>query len=465
MKKSFIPLIILFFTISTTFAQQYGLFNSGTLFDAFENPAQKHFQVDKSRKFSSNFFLPVFGVEALHKGSADEFIRSLIQSSLYHPALLKNGDGSLNKISEHSNVYLVAFKLYHDYKKNKEFGVSWQVRTDISAKYPSEFIQVLDSYKNLPDQTSRSLFNSAAMAQSYFQFSASYRQDVDKQLSFGLKASLLSGLTYNNLEIQDSNFSLDRTLGSVSLGFTGRYDASFFYGEEVSRDDFTHLFRNPGLSLTAGFQYKTMNGYTLMGNIKDLGFIRWNRSGYTSNIFFQKTYSTSTSAQTIQNEIFDKLHTQDQNIGFFAPTNAKADVFITKAFGQYSPSVILSKNLFYPGGDLAMVNTYHLKDFSGSIIPAYNFTGAFLIGLQAMYKTPNFELYMGSDNAIKTIATAKATYQNDENQGKGYNGASFYMGIGIKFGRMVQTPMNSDYIPGLESERKRRNIIQRIFGN
>lgn len=464
MKKSLL-LILPFLLLSfSSFAQQYGLFNSGTLFDAFENPAQKHFQLDKSRKFSSNFFLPVFGIQALHKGSADEFIRSLVQSSTYRPALLKNGDGSLNRISEHSNIYLVAFKLYQNYKLNKEMGLSWQVRTDVSASYPSELIQVIDSYKTFANQTNRGLFNGTSMGQSYFQFSATYRQDIDKQLSFGLKASLLSGLTFNHLQIQDSNFSYDQTTGSLALGFSGRYDASFFYGDEVSRDDFTHLFRNPGLSLTAGFQYKTNSGYTVMGNIKDLGFIRWSKRGYSANIFFQKQYIDE-PIENVRQDIFDKLETQDQNIGFSAPTNAKADVFITRSFGRYRPAFIFSKNLFYPGGDAAMVNTYSINEFSGSVIPAYSFTGAFMVGLQGMYKTPNFEVYMGSDNVVKTLSTAKAAYQSDPNQGKGYNGVSFYMGIGLKFGRLVQSPMNSDYIPGLESERKNRNIINRIFGH
>ncbi|HEY0175503.1 MAG TPA: hypothetical protein VGC08_03930, partial [Pedobacter sp.] len=49
-------------------AQQYGLFNTRTLFDAFENPSQKAFVLDSSRQYASNFLLPYFGLNAANKG-------------------------------------------------------------------------------------------------------------------------------------------------------------------------------------------------------------------------------------------------------------------------------------------------------------------------------------------------------------------------------------------------------------
>lgn len=65
-------ILSLFLILSTQIkAQQYGLFNTKTLFDAFENPAQKAFVLDSSRQYASNFLLPYFGLNAANKGASN----------------------------------------------------------------------------------------------------------------------------------------------------------------------------------------------------------------------------------------------------------------------------------------------------------------------------------------------------------------------------------------------------------
>lgn len=445
-------------------SQEFGLFNTGTLYDAFENPAQKHFKVDYSRKYSTNFLLPLFGAQQIHIGKSDEFIRSLIQSQTYSSSLISAGKDGLNRANLQGNFYLLAVKSFYNYKNNVEIGLSAQIKTDVIATYPSELIEALDNYENLTDQASIGIFNNHTLAQSYYQFSASFRKDIDKQLSFGVKASYLSGITYNHLHIQNSILSVDNNTGFIDVGFSGFYHASFFRADEVSRSDFTHLFRNPGLSITGGFQLKMPKGLMLMGNIKDLGFIKWNKKGYAADISFRKLYIDKSSIHTFEKDFTDDLLSQNRNESYFGATNAKADISVFKKFGDFSPALIVSKNLLYPGGSIALVNTYHYNGFSGSLIPSFNFIGPIMLGLQGMYKTPNFELYGGSNDVFKTISTARGLNNNDPNRGSGYNGASVYLGVGIKFGRVVQKPMNSDYIPGLDSERKQRKILNRIFG-
>jgi hypothetical protein len=113
--------------------------------------------------------------------------------------------------------------------------------------------------------------------------------------------------------------------------------------------------------------------------------------------------------------------------------------------------------LFYRGGDIAFVNNFKYKDFSLSLIPDYNLNQFFMVGAQTMYKTPNFEFFLGSDNIGKSISI-----RQDAVASNGYNGGSFYMGVNIKFGYTVEHPLNSSYMPGL-NDQEETGFFKRIF--
>ncbi|MEH3114155.1 hypothetical protein [Pedobacter terrae] len=66
------------------------------MFDAFENPSQKSFTLDSSRKFSSNFFLPYFGTNAINKGDSEFAIRKLTQEGIFDTRSLYIGTGEVN---------------------------------------------------------------------------------------------------------------------------------------------------------------------------------------------------------------------------------------------------------------------------------------------------------------------------------------------------------------------------------
>jgi hypothetical protein len=82
--------------------------------------------------------------------------------------------------------------------------------------------------------------------------------------------------------------------------------------------------------------------------------------------------------------------------------NGKAELMLSKEFGNYKPNLILSKTIYYDGGDLVLVNNYHLKNHVLTASAAYNTTGILQIGGQYMIKTPNVEFYIGSDQLIKS---------------------------------------------------------------
>ncbi len=464
-KRRYFLIFVLLFVISDLKAQQYALFNTKTMFDAFENPAAKSFTLDSSRKFSSNFFFPNFGINAANKGSAEDVIRDLINEGYYNTQSLPLGAGIRNKFFLNSNVYLATFRVFSSYKFNQEIGFAWQVRSDSHADYTNETLAILDSYKNFEAIPYKDVFNSNAYQQSYHQFSVSLRENWDKQLAFGVKLSLLSGIAYNKLDINDSYFYLDSLNDKLDVAANGSYKGTFINENEIAKKMLLPSFKNAGLSVSLGTTYTSRSGYFLMANIKDLGFIRWNKDSHVAKFNTVKTINNlaTTSSTDVIEEVMAIAEDADETKRFYSPTNAKADFLISKNFNFYKPSLIISKNLFYPGGDVAFVNTFKAGNVSASVTPVYNFNKFMMVGVQAMYQTPNFEFFLGTDNLGKSISLGKGIKENDATIGKGYNGGAVYMGLGIKFGRTVNHPLNMSTMPGVNGEKIYKGFFRSIY--
>jgi len=467
-KKYLILYFLLFSTPLLLRAQQYGLFNTRTLFDGFENPAQKTFVLDSSRKFASNFLLPYLGLNAANKGNND-LIRRAINEGTYNAGNLPLRTGAINTVHENVNIYLLTFRIFQSYKWQKELGFSWQLRSDGHVDYTNETLAILDSYKRFDNNPYDDVFNNDGYAQSYHQFSMTYRENYNKKLAFGIKLSLLSGITYNKLNISDSYLHQDFANDLISVRVKGIYRSTFQEADELSARNLVPTFRNPGMALSFGTSYNAKSGVFMMANIKDLGFIKWRKKAYTNKINTQVFIEnlSQKSANQVANEIADIAIDEADTGSFYSATNAKVDFMLSKAFTlsapdfTYTPSLIVSKNLFYKGGEAAFVSKFKYKDLSLSAIPAYNFNNLFFMGLQGMYQTPNFEVFLGSDNLFKTVSQANGAIKGDATVGTGYNGASFYMGLGFKFGNTVEHPQNSSTMPGIDDEQK--GFFKRLF--
>jgi len=454
-------IISIFVLLSTQLkAQQFGLYNTRTLFDAFENPAQKAFVLDSSRQYASNFLLPYFGLNAASKGESKYTLSRIIHDGVYSSRDIPIGNNNRNKFYESSNIYLATFRIFKSYKYHKELGFSWQIQTDAYADYTNETLVAFDDYNRF-SQSQDNLFNGNGFGQSYHQFSMTYRENYDKRLSFGVKLSLLSGITYNQAKVTDSYLDINTARNELNIGVTGTYRASFLYGDELSRKTLMPNFKNPGLSVGFGTTYNAKSGIFIMASVKDLGFIKWNKTShdiYINNVVTVDRNSAINDDLSYQFE--DIVVDADRQKSFYSLTNAKADFLISsKKYGMYTPNLIVSKNLFYNGGNAAFVNTFKFNELSGSLTPAYNFNGFGMVGLQGMYQTPNFEFFMGTDNLFKSASVRQKATVNS-----GYTGASFYMGLGIKFGYTVEHPQNSSYMPGVGDDANERSFFSRIFG-
>lgn len=459
-------ILLIFIILSTQVkAQQFGLFNTKTLFDAFENPAQKAFVLDSSRQYASNFLFPGLGLNLANKGDSNFALRSLINNGkfngVYDASGIPIGDNKRNKAFLGTNIYLLTFRIFQSYKYQKELGFSWQVRADGFANYSNETLVVIDNYNRFPgDQDG--IFNGKAYGQSYHQFSMTYRENYTKRLSFGGKISLLSGITYNNADITKSSITVDQTRGLLLAGLSGTYKSNFLDTSEVSTKMLIPNFKNPGLSVGFGTTYKSKTGVFIMANVKDLGFIKWNKNSHAITVNNGEIIvdRTNNNQEYLQKQIYHLFADQDVQKSFYTPTNAKADFLISKTFEFYTPNFIVSKNLLYTGGQVALVNTFKYNELSLSLTPAYNLIGISMLGLQTMYQTPNFEFFLGTDNLLRTTAIKQGPTVNT-----GYTGASVYMGMSIKFGYLVEHPQNSSYMPGVgDDANKDGGFFSKIFG-
>src|SRR5690606_32116064 len=102
--------------------------------------------------------------------------------------------------------------------------------------------------------------------------------------------------------------------------------------------------------------YKARDGWFVMGTLKDLGFIRWNKKSFEYLVNITDLEIESATAPDADDRIADSLSYRidraGRNRGYLSAISSKAEVLVNKDMGNYQPNLIISKNLFYRGGNL-----------------------------------------------------------------------------------------------------------------
>lgn len=447
-------------------SQQFNLYNSRTLYDVFENPSQSAYQIDTSRRIAFNFFIPTITINAAASGSANTTFKPLIYDGIVNADNIPIGESKFNTIAFNTNTYLIMLRWLHTVKKSQEIGLSWQVRDDGRIKATNETIAIFDDYDLFNNTASaKGFFNNKGYNQSYHQFSLSYRQDVSKRLSIGLKGSVLSGITYTAFKVTDSDVAIDQEEDIIGVSVMGNLKSSFKF-DNFDSQSIKPKFKSPGLSLTAGASYKLRNGWFVMGNLKDLGFIKWNKDSYEYNFDASNIVIVNASNSSADNRLADSLdqriNNSSTNRSYFSLLNGKAEVLVNKNYGNYQPNLILSKSIFYDRADIVLTNNYHYRNFVFTASADYNTSKYLAIGGQFMVKSPNTEFFLGSDQLLKSLEMIKDARRDSGPYSSGYTGMSFYMGFGLKFGRVLEHQANANFIPGFNEPWSTR-IFKGIF--
>lgn len=465
--KRAVLFLLLSLSSSFTYAQQFGLTNTRTLVDGFENPAQKTFQVDSSRKYAFNFLIPAVSLHSAFTGPAQQSFKDLVFKRVINGDLPIGQDQS-NELLLNSNNYILTFRTFQNIYWDREIGLSWQIRQSGRVRTTNETLVLIDNVDRFstPEQlATEGLFNNKGLQQLYHQFSLSYREDLDKRTGVGLKLSALSGILYNKFETTRSAIRTGTDGHLVTLNGTYRSNAGFD-SLDLAREA-VPAFRNPGVSVSLGIRHQAPGGWNVMGNLKDLGMIRWHRSSRTYSFDGDLPVgNTNTPAgrKDFLKEMKKFIKENTEERGFFAPTDAKAEILIERDLDWYRPNLILSKSLFYPGGNIALVNHFRVRSFIFTALGDYNLNRYFQLGGQALYKTPNFEWFIGSDQLFKTYYSAKNLLGKTADNGRGYTGASIYFGMGFRFGRVQEHPLNARSIPGVDNIREEKpGLLKRLI--
>nr|WP_255534818.1 DUF5723 family protein [Pedobacter sp. SYSU D00535] len=370
-----------------------------------------------------------------------------------------------NRIFTSENTYLLMLRKHLATQYNKELGLSWQVKAEGSTNISNGTFAIFHNYRLFdPTKENENIFNNSGQAIAYHQFSLSYRENYNRKLAFGAKLSYLSGIAYSKLSIDKSEISVDTVAKSFNASVRGFYKSNFIF-TDARAIPYKPGFRNPGLAITLSANYRTRSGWYFMGNLKDLGAIRWTKNSYFYNFNTNVSITNASSAgatKRFQEEIKRKVFDDPDTSAINTFINGKAEILVNRSFNNYHPNLIISKNIFFPGGNATLINTYKLNNFGFSLLTGYNFQQVFMLGGQFLFRSPNFDFFMGSDQLFNTYRAARGLSNPDQSMGGGSLGASAYLGMSMKFGRILERDQNANTIYGVKNV-EFQGLFNRIF--
>ncbi|WP_345951427.1 MULTISPECIES: DUF5723 family protein [unclassified Mucilaginibacter] len=453
MNKFLIGLLLI--GISTkSYAQRFAHYNTGTLYDSFENPSQAAFIPDSSRQFAFSL-LPNISVNAFLQGNGQYTLKSRLFLGRYNSEAITVGQNQNNNVMANVNGYIGMLKMFTSLSGKQEVGVSWQVKGYGRGMVTDETMALFNGagpfIGNNPSPviSYANIFNSKAFYEAYHQFSITYREKVTQTFAVGVKLSALSGIAYNKINITQSNIDFFRQQDAAVLALAGTFQSTYELGTFRKRDLLPNI-NNPGAAIGLGATYTGLAGIIMQGNIKDLGFIRWGGDATTYTFGNGvppariEGLSTPQREKNVSNALTKLVERLPEQKPFVKPIVGRAEFSMAKKFmfgkTTYLPTAIVSKQLYGSGTALALVNQIDFGGFGASLSGISNEEKRFDLGLQFMYKSPNFEIFVGSEQLGKTMNLNSASGKNEDAILKpmSHSGGNIYFGFSFKFGKLIE---------------------------
>lgn len=444
------------------FGQQFALYNTGTLYDSFENPSQRAFIPDTTKQFAFNFLIPNLDANFLLSGHGQRALITRAFHSYYNTANLVTGAGNYNHLKANANDYLFMLKAFTSENGDQEMGIAFNTRIEGRGIATDESISFFNGFNKFPQNFYANIFNDNYQLQAYHQLSFTYREQIDRRLSVGFKLSALAGIYYNQLNITQSSVTFNRAAEQARLSLGGTYRASSQKGESNFEKAFPLLI-NPGAAFSLGVTYFDENGFKWQGNIKNVGFISWNSKSYTNTFSGSSLISGFSSPQretAIEHGVDSISQGGQSRHSFITPTNGLLELSVNRTYWlsedgnvKFSPTLIASKELSYNGFTAALDAPVQFGKHSVALTSTYDELKLFNIGLQYMKKSDNAEFFIGSERLFATgsfISEAIKSGQGAQTQNKtplkAFTGMDFYIGASFKFGPLIERRMNSSGI-------------------
>jgi hypothetical protein len=447
MKKILLSVLLFSAGIGSAWAQRFTMYNTGTLYDSFENPSQAAFIADTTKNYALSLIANA-NIYTYLTGNAQAPIKARLFLNQENNSAFTTGQSQFNKALVQSNVYLGMIKMFTSLSGRVEIGASYQIKTNARGYASDETVDLINGGNNYTRLVGRDdIFNGRAFYEGFHQLSLTYREKVTRNFMLGVKLSALLGIDYNKMVIDRSSVA---TSGTRAIPLVqGTYQATYVDGRYPKRDLLPSL-SNPGMAIGIGATYITVAGIILQGNIKDLGFIRWGRRAATYRFDAFNSTTPNGNAQ----DIFRQTITENAQYGAFVkPILGRAEFAAAKKFMfgsvMYQPTAILSQQLYGQGAALALVNQVGFGKFSTSVSGIMNEDKKFDMGLQLMYKKPNFEMFVGSEQLGNTFNLYSAYNDNNSaiNSTRSHSGASIYFGFSFKIGKLIERWKNESYYP------------------
>lgn len=447
MKKILLSVLLCCAGVGSAYAQRFSMYNTGTLYDSFENPSQAAFIADTTKNYALSFISNV-NIYTYLTGNAQTPIKSRIFLNQQNNAAFTTGQNQFNNAFVQSNVYLGMIKMFASLSGRVELGASYQIKANARGYASDEAVDLINGGNNYTRLVGRNdIFNGRAFYEGFHQLSLTYREKVTRNFMLGVKLSALLGIDYNKIVIDQSSVTAsgNRTIPLVQ----GTYQATYVDGRYPKRDLLPSL-SNPGMAIGIGATFIAPGGIILQGNIKDLGFIHWGRRAFTYTFDAFNNPPTNGNGQ----DIFRQTITQNAQSGSFTkPIVGRAEFAAAKKFMfgsvMYQPTAVISQQLYGHGAALALINQVGFGKFSASLSGIVNEDKKFDTGLQLMYKKPNFEVFVGSEQLGNTLNLYSAYNDNSNaiNSTRSHSGASIYFGFSFKIGKLIERWKNESYYP------------------
>ena len=444
---------------SKIFAQQFAQYNTGTLYDSFENPAERSFIPDSSRMYASNFLFPTFDGNISLTGDAQATLKSRLVNHTYmnsglhvggltgtgegNPSQVIGSTGHLNYIDGNADAYLVMFKMFTSLDGNQEIGFFLKSDASVRGTLTDESVALLNGSASFPGNNYNNVFNSSYHYQADYQFGASYREQVTKRLAMGFKLALVTGMTDEDVNIKQSGINFDKAKDTALLRLSGTNRKAGFSRLPLS---------NPGVAFSFGTDYKLPDAFAIQFNVKDLGFIHWNKFAEIYDFNGEegiKDLVTGDPERRVLNS-YDSLIQKNKTEGSYTTLmNGSVDFAVSKWTWiddehtlKYSPSLILSKDIAYKDFTVGLVNPVYYKNYSLSVITSYNDQKLFNFGMQFMVKSANCEFFIASQTLPQSVNFLMANVKNQTaiNSIGAFSGSNIMMGFSLKFGDVIEHP-------------------------
>jgi hypothetical protein len=464
--KKYILILLLLFSASKIFAQSFAQYNTGTLYDSFENPAQRAFIPDSSRKFAINLFVPNLDGNFSLTGDAQQTLKNRAFNSYYLNSAVNIGSGNhFNYLLANANSYDIMFKMFTSFSGDAELGFFVQTKAEARGVFTDETIALFNGAGSFPNDTYTNVFNSRYQYQIYNDIGFTYREQITKQFALGFKLAYVAGYESGRVNIDQSSVAFDHTADTASLSLQGQNQKTGLVN--------TKPFENPGMSFSLGTMFRTWDGFLLQANIKDLGFIHWDRfvDIYDFNGTQDITDLVSAKRESAVYDAYNNIitHGKIEDYSYDTPLDGRAELSVSKMLWEnddntlkYTPTLIASKELFYTGFIAALSNpiTYNDK-YTLTLTGSYTDTKLFNLGIQFMIKSPNAEFFIGTDELPASINLLSAAGKNQSaiNSMSSFTGGGIELGFSFKFGDVIEHPMNSSIIP-LDPD---KGLIGRLF--